>query len=270
MLNLSFCRTATFGVIIQLISFAVTTPLWLFLHLLTSPVAQSDASLSSLLISPADLNVIPLNIALTFLFPSLLMGFPSPQQTTPEFHQFFIALWQPFPIFTTIFQYLFRPAINYRLAEEAEYRKDQGIKSEPESVAYLNSSKNVYLFALIICTATHVFSIYSLFLNNNFAQVFIPFSISHPGQPVPNLIVGVINFLQLDVYIGLTAFLTWATYLYLSARSAVKAAGTNWGLGVRVALWAVLAGPMGIVLVLLGARDEILIQGREVEGKKDN
>ena len=41
-------------------------------------------------------------------------------------------------------------------------------------------------------------------------------------------------------------------------------------LGVRVALWAVLAGPMGIVLVLLGARDEILIQGREVEGKKDN
>lgn len=152
-------------------------------------------------------------------------------------------------------------------------RQQKFIEEDSETVAYLSSSKNVYLFALVLCAITHVLAMGSLYFGNSLAEMFLPFSISNPGEQVPNLAVGVQNFLQIDLYIGLTAFLLWSTYLYLSAPSAP---GTSGRLAVKVAFWAVVAGPMGIVLILLGARDDAVLyadvqkERKAVKTKKKN
>lgn len=191
------------------------------------------------------------------------MGFPSPKQTSPQLHQLLIALWQPFPLWTVILQPL--------LPIVYQYREESTAKPEAEALTYLNASKYVYTFALVLCMGTHISSLYSSIHAGKFLDVFIPLSLTSSGEQVPNLAEGVKNFLQWDIYIGVTAFLVWSLYLYANSfRNQERALGPSWVFGVRVAIWAILAGPMGVVLLLLGARDEVLLrEGPEAE-KKEN
>lgn len=152
-------------------------------------------------------------------------------------------------------------------------RKQKFIEEDSPTVAYLKSSKNVYLFALTFCAVTNVIAMGSLYFGTDFTEMFVPFSFSNPGEQVPSLAIGVKNFLQMDLYIGITALLLWSTYLYLSAPSAPGMLGR---LAVKVAFWAVVAGPMGIVLILLGARDDAVLyseiekETKVVKTKKKN
>jgi hypothetical protein len=52
------------GFWVQNISFTVTVPLYLLLHILTSPVAKSSPKINSVAVSSLDLRLLPISVTL--------------------------------------------------------------------------------------------------------------------------------------------------------------------------------------------------------------
>lgn len=261
---------AVFGFFVQNITFAVTIPIYLFIHVLTSPAASSfpgKYASSVLHVSPVDLWIVPFSITLGYLVPSALMALPAPSVVSPNLHQQFIALWQPFPLWTALIQWTFS-SICALCASNAIPGKGDSL-----GATYLRAVKYPYIFVIVFCTLTHlpVLAISALppsFFENAPAElvrlsksdllgVYVP----HPpiyGVKLGGLAEGVQNFLVWDLYTGLTSVLLWATLLY---RNATAATG-NWltlpGLIVKIVVWTLVSGPMGAAAALLWERDAIV------------
>lgn len=144
----------TVGLIFQNISFTVTTPLWLMLHLLTSPVAKPFPGTNTngvSLIHTWDLRVLPFSITISYILPSLLMGFP----LRPSTHQAWIAIWQAFPLWTVITHYVLRTAAE-RISEKVWKIDPKTRTTIPQAASYLNNAKYVYQFIIGLCMATHI------------------------------------------------------------------------------------------------------------------
>ncbi|KAG0652379.1 Citreoviridin biosynthesis D [Hyphodiscus hymeniophilus] len=272
----------TFGFILQNITFTVTLPIWLFIHLLTSPVAKpplgSHAS-SALLISTLDLKILPLTLLLGYIVPSILMALPTPSVTSPIEHQKYIALWQPFPVWCVIIQTLLKYVIGTVASGNAEKGKHQSTLG----ASYLNSAKGVYSFITTLCVITHLpvllLSVLPSSVSQNssptlqklavesFSSVYLPYfpSLAHK---VPSFAAGVHTFLQWDLYIGSTAMLIWGILLNRSAKEAFRGEAGWGGLVVKVVTWLLLAGPCGALAVLLWERDAIVNQKTNVGSKK--
>ncbi|CZR54577.1 uncharacterized protein PAC_04461 [Phialocephala subalpina] len=232
--GLAVSFVGTVGCIFQNISFTVTTPIWLLVHLLTSPVSKpfSGANANSvLLIQPWDLRILPFSITISYLLPSLLMGLPSPGVISPISHQRWIAIWQAFPMLTVMTHYLLRTAVQ-SIAQRI-WKEDPKIRAPtPLGAEYLNNAKYVYQFILGLCIATHVpvlliailpswlFPSFSPLLSRlgreTISSVYIPYfpSLTHK---LSSFAEGVHTFLLWDMYIGATAFVLWAVLLYRNA-----------------------------------------------------
>jgi hypothetical protein len=249
----------------------VTVPWWLFLHILTSPVAKpfpgSHAS-SVLFISKLDLTILPLAVILGYIVPSVLMALPSPSIVSPVEHQQYIALWQPFPVWCIAFHMSIRYVCNLMVGS-----KDTANKGPQTALgtSYLNSAKNVYRFIIGLCLITHLpalvitllppsaFSNAAPFIQNlskaDFASVYLPYVPTLTHQ-VPSFAAGVHAFLQWDMYIGAGAMLLWGVLLHRNAateKTAVELLG-------KIGLWTVLAGPSAALVVVLWERDEMVKQ----------
>lgn len=231
-LGVSFVGTV--GCIFQNISFTVTTPIWLLVHLLTSPVSKpfpgANAN-SVLLIQPWDLRILPFSITISYLLPSLLMGLPSPGVLSPLAHQRWIAIWQAFPLWTVITHYLLRTAVQ-GITQRIRKEDPKTRAPTPLGAEYLNNAKYVYRFILGLCIATHVpvlliailpswlFPSFSPLLSRlgreTISSVYVPYfpSLSHELSSFGE---GVHTFLLWDMYIGATAFVLWAVLLYRNA-----------------------------------------------------
>jgi hypothetical protein len=220
----------------QNISYTITTPLWLFAHLITSPVSKpfpSTHANSVLLISPLDLRILPLSITLSYLLPSILMALPSPYYFHPTTHQRLLALWQAFPLLTILIHRLLR-STTHSLTTYFFPRDPNARPPTPQGASYLANAKHVYRFVLTLCIATHLPIILltllptSLFPSSLTTPSMLltlasqtPSSVFLPYFPVPStrvdLAKGVQTFLQWDLYIGSVAFVLWATLLYRNA-----------------------------------------------------
>jgi len=286
----------------QNISYTITTPLWLFIHLITSPVSKpfpGTRANSVLLISPLDLRILPLSITLSYLLPSILMALPSPYYTSPETHQRLLALWQAFPLLTILIHRILRSTTS-RLTTYFFPRDQNTRPPTPQGASYLANAKHVYRFVLTLCITTHIPIILLTFLPTSLFPTSLsapsalvtlasqsPSSVFAPYFPllstrVPDLAKGVQTFLQWDIYIGSTAFVLWATFLYRNATTEKAIVdpntslpiyrellvgerrrddGIKWkGLVWKVFGWGVLGGPIGATAVLLWERDEIVRQ----------
>jgi hypothetical protein len=229
------------GFIFQNVTYTVTTPLWLFAHLLTSPVSKpfpGKHANSVLLVSSLDLKIIPIAITLSYLLPSVLMALPSPQYFTIKTHQMLLALWQAFPLLTVIIHRILH-SITSRLTNYFLPADQHRRPPIPLGTSYLHNAKNVYRFVLTICIATHLpilllslFPVYMLpslspldplssspfltLISQTPSTIFIP-PLTFPNAKIANLAEGVQTFLQWDVYIGSSAFILWAMLLYRNA-----------------------------------------------------
>ncbi|KUJ12875.1 uncharacterized protein LY89DRAFT_687812 [Mollisia scopiformis] len=224
----------TIGLIFQNISYTITTPLWLMLHLLTSPVSKPFPGTHAngvLLIQPWDLRILPFSITISYLLPSILMGLPSPAFFSTQTHQRWIALWQAFPLWTVLTHYLLRTTIQW--ISNRIYKVDPKARTPaPQGASYLNNAKWVYQFVIGLCMATHLlvllittlpswlFPSFSPLLTRlgkeTLSSVYVPYfpSLSHE---LSSFAEGVHTFLIWDLYIGSTAFVLWAVLLYRNA-----------------------------------------------------
>jgi hypothetical protein len=289
----------TTGLILQNISYAVTVPLYLFLHILTSPVAKpfpGTHANSVLLISPIDLKILPLSIVLAYIVPSILMGLDSPSITSGSTHQKFIALWQPFPLWTVMIHWLIRSCCHF---VSKQFARDDATTQRPVAplgASYLSNAKHVYRFVLTLCMGTHipilligllppqtipdVLPKVAFYTRYNLADIFIPY-FPLLDHRVSNLETGALTFLQWDLATGSTALLIWAVFLYrnattekaivdptnslpkyreLLAGELCKASMLRRKLIFKIVLWTIMAGPIGTLTILLWERDEIVRQ----------
>ncbi|KAF7585092.1 hypothetical protein BBP40_000362, partial [Aspergillus hancockii] len=134
-----------FGLTAQVLTFAFATPLYAFLHLITTPAA-SAASPENLRVPRAVLNAIIPVFAIGYLLPTQLLVLPLSETITPDLKQLFIAIWQPWPayisILLTVTRAMFSP-------------NEKGPEAARKS---LTSLRRVYAFAFANTAITHLVS----------------------------------------------------------------------------------------------------------------
>jgi hypothetical protein len=296
--QLTLISVGTVGIIFQNVSFAVTVPLWLFLHILISPVAKPFPGTYAnrvLLVPSWDLRILPVSIVLGYIVPTLLMALPSPRIINPSTRQNYIAFWQTFPIWTIGIHWIVKRLCQW--AAKRMFNDDaHGKPPTPLGTSYLNNVKHVYRFVVALCVSTHIPVVIIALLplwaipesaptltflgTNNLFDVFVPY-LPLRSHKVSTLAEGVHTFLIWDLYIGAGAFLTWAVLLYRNATSEKAIVDPNKSLPIygelilgnrpqdrplwetllpKIALWTLVSGPMGALAILLWERDAIVRQ----------
>ncbi|QSZ35193.1 hypothetical protein DSL72_008060 [Monilinia vaccinii-corymbosi] len=288
----------TVGAIFQNISYAVTVPPYLLLHLLTSPVAKpfpGTYANSVLLVSPLNLKILPLSIILAYIVPSILMGLDAPSIVSGSTHQKLIAFWQPFPIWTILIQWTLRSFFQFVGSKFTSKGSKEPLT--PLGASYLSNAKHVYRFLLTICVLTHLpvlllalipaSAITDLlpklapYARLNFFDIYVPYFPFPLSQRVSDLASGSHTFLQWDLTTGSVALLLWAILLHRNAttensivdpntnltshqiRGLLTEGGNQAGaprrkLLLTMGVWTFVAGPIGAVTVLLWERDQIV------------
>lgn len=211
--------------------------------------------------------ILPFSIILGYIVPSILMALPAPSIVSPTLHQQFIALWQPFPLWTIIIQ--FSAKIIYSVFAKSNSQ------AASLGTAYLSAAKYTYGFVLVFCILTHLPVLALTVLppptfKNLPAELFRlswvdVYSVYIPDPPYigleyTGLPEGVQNFLIWDLYVGLTSVLLWATLMYRNATIAT-ADWLSWPkLAFKITAWSLVSGPMGAAAILLWERDAIVSQ----------
>lgn len=270
------------GLIFQTCSWTITTPLWLILHLFTSPIAKissftSTVSPSVLLVDLWDLAVLPLTVSLTYITPALPMLLPT--QFGAFAHYAATALWQPFPLWHSIVQFTLSHIA--RFVDRTQGSPSAAASASP--AAYLVQVKSVYSFVTLLSVVTQV-TILQLVLapavvrkslavtypslaayadpSVTFASVFVPHGpLSSPAVDPAALGSGdlaplAVHFLQYDMYFGCGAMLLWALYLHRNAVAEAKASAAQ--VAAKVAWWFALGGFAGALSTLLWERDSVV------------
>jgi hypothetical protein len=260
---------------VQNCSLGLTTPLFLFLYLLTSPIAQPFTSVNSsnaLLVSSYDTVIVPLSVILSFIIPSLLIAFSVSASISLNMHQMFIAFWQAFPFWTVVIYWPLQKFCGSIFGQSSP--NSQKASTAALAATYLDSARYFYGFVLALCISTHIpavllsllppetLSAYSQSLARlataSFSSVFIP-PMPVPGIPHHDITAGAHVFLQWDVYISSIASLFWSAVLYHNAAVVSQRGGSAWGsMILKTAFWTAVAGPFGAVTILLWERDAVL------------
>jgi len=266
----------TYGFFVQNVSFAISTPLYLFIHLLTSPISKpftfAHAS-DSLFVSTYDLAIIPISITLGYIIPSLLTIFPAYSPTASPTHQYLVAFWQAFPLWTILVQWTLKLVCTLILGQDTAAEAEKS-PQPAASTTYLYYASKVYTFTLLFCTATHLPAIVLSLLpphiipksmpalaylaHTSFTSAFIP---PLPlGQPIKDLAEGAHVFLLWDMYIGSAAGLLWAVVLYQNASIGKQSMFPNVSLIAKTIIWTVLGGPVAAWTILMWERDQVVKQ----------
>lgn len=269
-------RTGTFGFIFQNITFTVTVPIYLIIHLLTSPNSFTPTA-DALALDASDLSVLPLSVAAAFVVPSVLMALPSPARLAPAAHYDWLALWQVFPVAQTLYHGVLRRVISSS-ASTARAASPRQTDNLYRAVAALSFVPHTALLALAavppravpdaaLALLARVGVTRDTFAHVTLARAFVPtWPWASPvvqvaggrmvgGRGVEALTGLVQLFLQWDVYVGGLAVLAWAVFVHSVATSAAPQSQSRGVLLLRVLLWTAFGGPVGAATMLLWERD---------------
>ncbi|KAI0969226.1 hypothetical protein F4678DRAFT_439771 [Xylaria arbuscula] len=283
----------TVGIVFQNLTWTFTVPLYLALHLLTSPTAKlrngdGDGARRSLFVYLWDLALLPMSVTLTFIVPAIFMSMPRLLDQSAATHYKWIAVWQPFPAFTVAGLGFLHYACYYALGSLRPV--DEENEPTTNGHGYMVAVRGVYEFALALCGTTHLpivlltlmpaagreflshaFPYYApVFRGLSFADTFVPRPWYAPPSVNPAAYrsgeLGVLaqHFLHYDFYVGTAPLLVWALYLH---QRTVKNPDLGKAL-LRAAFWFLIGGPAAAVVILLWDRDAVTEEGEEELKKK--
>ncbi|KAK7965293.1 hypothetical protein PG988_010297 [Apiospora saccharicola] len=271
------------GLLFQIGTWTVVGPLYLALHLLTSPVASLERgdgpkARRALFVLLWDMALIPAVVTLTDTLPAVLMNAAGASASA---HYKAIAFWQFFPLWTVLLQAFLHPI------------------PPPLGRGYLTGVGGVYQFALTVCVGVHAplvavslapaavrtwlavhatspllnlpASYASLFETASFTEIFIPASPFHPPTIVATSAVdGTVSysglaqagahFLRYDMFVGAVPFLLWAVYLH---QTTVKTPLSPLALIQKIGFWFLVGGAYAPAVALLWDRDAVVLEGDE-------
>ncbi|KAI2630512.1 hypothetical protein GGS21DRAFT_524624 [Xylaria nigripes] len=283
----------TAGILFQGMTFTFVVPLYLSLHLLTSPVAKlkngdGDGARRALFVYLWDLALLPMAVTLAFIVPTVFMSLPNLLNQSAATHYAWIALWQPFPMITILALGFLHYACYYALGSLSPVNEN----NEPTTHGhgYMVAVRGVYEFALALCGSTHLpvvaltlmpqagreflshaFPSYAhVFQSLSFSKAFIPYpwyasptidaDSYRSGEPA----VLAQHFLQYDFFVGAGVLLLWSMYVH---QRAVKNPSLGKMLG-KTAFWFLIAGPAAAAAILNWDRDAVTEEGEEELRKK--
>ncbi|KAK8041934.1 hypothetical protein PG993_006457, partial [Apiospora rasikravindrae] len=287
------------GVLFQLGTWTVVGPLYLALHLLTSPVASLNRgdgprARRALFVLLWDMALLPAVVTLTDTLPAVIMSAPASGgvflggglTASASAHYKAIAFWQFFPLWSVCLQAFLNPLCAFLFGSLLPV--DSAGKPAPLGRGYLTGVSGVYQFALTVCVgahaplvavslapaaarawlAAHSTSLYipaayaSLFETASFRGIFVPASplAPPPSPPAPPPSTAAAHFLRYDMLVGAVPFLLWAAYLH---QTTVKTPLSPAALVRKVVFWFVVGGAYAPAVALLWGRDQVVLEEDE-------
>ena len=262
---------AIWGVAIQNFAYAVIVPLFLIIHLSTSPTVSSTSA-ADFAVSLADTLSIPVALTLGYAFPTVLMSLPVPSVLNFSTKQNFMAFWQFFPVWVSMLQ----PVVAYSVGFISD-RMTSEKKPEPRQKASIETLRSLYILLIAVAGASQISTLSIITLSElfpslfaaryvgvmDFSRVFFPQAIT-TSAVMSSIGDGAFMLLQYDEYIGSLSIATWAAVLLLQTRenhrmSANYPTSIIYGLVIMA-----LTGPLGFAVACIWARDE-LVHGTHVE-----
>lgn len=264
-------RTGTVGTTIQRASYALCLPIYLILHLISSPVIHPSPGFETrLTVSGADLELIPFISTFFFWVPYVLMNLPSPSVLPPAAHYGWIAFWQPFPMWQSIWHWLLTQPLRSR-------------SSANPLKAHLASAKWAYSYILGLAVISHLALLgvalvpesavpeawAPVFAEVDLVSAFVPHPpwkspIAGSSASVSELSELTRHFLHWDIYPASVSIFAWALCLYGvgSGRSVLR-------ILPKVFVWGLLGGPISAAVCLLWNRDDAVMSRALLAEKKD-
>ncbi|KFY16275.1 hypothetical protein V492_01451 [Pseudogymnoascus sp. VKM F-4246] len=249
------------------IPFGFVQPVHNLIHVLFSrlgrTVGQVDANAIS--VNAKRMALLPVSLALGFIIPSVVVCLPSPEVLSYHSRQGFLGSWQFFAISTAVWQFILT-----RLISDNTINRLLGIGESPQRKA-AKALRNTYRFVLVVTGFSHSL-ILDVVLYHAFIQSYSPSTVDplhpllvfQPISPFSNEKLeaferGILSLLQYDTYFAGASSLTWALYLYSSARPDTTFAS----LVGKATLFTVLFGPCGAALAVMKERDEAVFADSE-------
>jgi len=249
------------GLVVQVMTYTVTVPLYLILHILVSPVAEAGPEVAaSIDLDAADCILLPISNIIAMIVPTILMSLPSPSMMAPHAHYAWIAIWQPFPVVQHAVHWFLK-----QLAPTGESKKKKPLDFVYGYILLLCVTSQIGLLAVALTPASAVPAAWQpIFTEVTFSSAFLPhWPWATPRvdpSALPNVDAGWANlaklFFQWDAYGAGAGILAWSLYLH---RAALPQGGSMLGLLAKSVPWVLAGGPVAAAAILLRARDEKVI-----------
>lgn len=246
----------------QLVTITVAGPIYLALSVFSS---AKTVGYENIMVDTADLEVLSLTSVVTYFVPTFMMVLPALGVLSQRGNYFVIALWQPFPLYSSIVQPILKKAL------QASDWKPKETANELE-----RSLRRVYRFIIALGAGVHIITLAIALASHlvpgmptiSAAKILLPTSLTDP--PIAKLmeapvsksaqmqIVG--NFLRWDIFCACASFVVWAAYQKSRANTTATVSQTI----LQVAFWTVVGGPLTPAAVLLRDRDMAIIKAKQV------
>lgn len=268
------------GFIFQNITYAVTVPIYLITHLLTSPVSSANVSSQAISVDTSDSAILPLSTTLSFIIPSVMMYLPAPEMMSASTHYTWQAIWQVFPVTQSIYHRLLKGILPGPSSSSSSMRAH--LVGVYRYILFLCFVPQILLLTVAITPAGIVPKVLKpVFEQVDLVSAFVP---SWPwNSPTANELVGaaaglssaavvtadgkaelVKLFLQWDAYCGGAAILAWAAFIYGMDRPEKSIISS---IVPKALVWTVLGSPVGAAAMLLWERDGVAV-GAVAQKKK--
>lgn len=246
----------------QALGFGVIAPLFFITHLLVT--SQSPISQLVRLRNPISLYTVIPAISLGYFAVSGLMAYPFPSAV----HQFFNAVWQPFPLYVVGLQYLFTSVAQRTSvggsAHISAAKRDRAALDHAYSFAW-NAAVTTQLTTIMVVVVSATFP--SLFPKGiperlSLARIFGPGS-PHSSSYMDSPAAAIHDFFIYDLYIGAAAALVWGVYQLSQVQPVLETTEEQTKLAKGVFNSTLFAGPGGALVALMQHRDEIVLVAEE-------
>lgn len=246
-------------------------PIYALVHLSTSPLALSPSFTDA---APYVLGI-PFSIVFGYVLPGVFMALPFPKYVSYETHQFWVAAWQPFPVWAGLLQFAVTSLVQATLGKSTGKRSagkyDQALGETYTFLKYFSVFAHVTTIGIILA-ATLYPNMFAPGLAEqfNYIKVFVPSTVM-PGQQVNQAAEGATLFLQWDRVTAMSAAVIWSATLLVQVQKRVGVPDRGVPLFVLDLLFRIACyGPAGAAVTLLQDRDTLLeIAGAGVERKKN-
>ncbi|KAI4129920.1 MAG: hypothetical protein LQ338_002005 [Usnochroma carphineum] len=200
------------------------------------------------------------------------MALPAPSIVTYEKKQVFMAIWQAFPLWVGILQEII-PSVQRALTGNTAVMKTKK--------QIVDSMRTVYAIMLTAAVVTRISTWTILDTAVLFPSIFAP-DVAHtltpsavlkpmgvtPSVKMPSIATGALQFLQYDEMVGAAAIVLWSSALYIN-QIQKKSLGEWVSLVVKGIVIEALAGPHGLAVAAVWARDEIIFAEEHDAQRKD-
>lgn len=278
--NLHITSPSIFGILVQTLSYGLTSPLYFTLHLWTSSTATRPDT-RTISVPRAVSDALPFVFVAAYILPTVAMCLPAPSVVSFDAKQAFLAAWQPSPVYIS-----FLAMVADLLFSRSGYLA-RGDDENDEQASSLRALRCVYAFAFACAAIPHVAAwtisltavLFPVLFNPDYVAALHPRWVFLNALPWSDLRVssvgeGALRFLQWDNVIGSMGVLLWAVAVHATAHHEVGVRMSWVGLGVKIGLLALAAGPAGAAVELMWERDEMVFsrggskQRRRIDEKK--